>query len=108
MSTGSRVSGRIVDRETKQGINEALIIVLKPGVSTADFIRQQERAMALTSGRSDRDGRFDLPDALPAGGQYSLIVVARGYADAVIEDGLRIATNAGPETKLVPIRLDRE
>jgi hypothetical protein len=108
MSTESRVSGRIVDRETKQGINEALIIVLKPGVSTADFIRRQERAMALTSGRSGRDGRFELPDALPAGGTYSLIVVARGYVDMVVEDGLRIAANAGPETKLVPLRLDRE
>lgn len=108
MSMGSMVRGRIVDRATKNGIGEALVIVLKPGVSTADFIRQQDRDMALTSARTDRSGQFRLAEPLPAGGKYSLIVVARGYVDQVLEEGLRIAANAGNTTELVPIRLDRE
>lgn len=107
MTNGSIVSGRIIDGDSKDGIGEALIIVLRPGVSTAEFISKQERSMALTSARTDPDGRFRLSDALPAG-RYSLIVVARGYVDEVLEEGLRVAANAGSETKLIPIRLDRE
>lgn len=103
----SKVSGRIVDRKTKEGVTGALIIVLKPGVSTADFIKQQKREMALSSVRSAADGRFELPDPLPTGASYSVIVVARDYADTVLEEAVRIGASASTETKLTPIRLDR-
>ena len=103
----SKVSGRIVDRKTKDGIADALIIVLKPGVSTAEFVKQQKREMALSSVRSNQDGRFELPDPLPAGLAYSVIVVARDYADTVLEEAVRIGVDAPAETKLTPIRLDR-
>lgn len=108
MSTGSKLSGQIVDRESKKGVGDALVIVLKPGIRTAEFVERQQRDMALTSTRTQRDGRFELPDLLPAGHLYSLIVVARGYADQILEEAVRIAPNARPETKLTPIRLDRD
>jgi hypothetical protein len=107
MSSTSKVSGRLVDRRTKGGVADALVIILKPGVSTAEFVQKQQRDMALTSTRSDSDGQFVFPDPLPAGQSYSLIVVARGYADEVLEDGVRIAEDAAPEVRLMPIRLDR-
>lgn len=108
MNTGSLVRGRILDRDNKNGVGDALIIILKPGVSTAEFIREQKRDMALTSARTDRYGNFQLGDALPSGDNYSVIVVARGYVDKVLEEGLRIAANAEQTTELAPIRLERE
>lgn len=108
MSTGSKLSGQIVDRESKQGVADALVIILKPGISTAEFVKKQQRDMALTSTRTQRDGRFELSELLPVGHSYSLIVVARGYVDEILEEAVRIAPNARPETKLTPIRLDRD
>lgn len=104
--TTSKVSGRIVDRKTKAGIAEALIIVLRPGVSTAEFARQQKREMALSSTRSDKDGRFALPDPLPGGATYSIVVVAKNYKQALLDESVRIGEDPAPEIKLVPIRLD--
>ncbi|MEZ4515613.1 MAG: hypothetical protein R3C44_01840 [Chloroflexota bacterium] len=106
--SASKVSGQIVDRQSKTGVVGALVIVLKPNVTTAEFIEKQQRDMALSSVRSGGGGEFELPDPLPAGQTYSLIVVARRYVDKVMEGAVRIGADAQPETRLTPIRLDRE
>ncbi len=99
----TEVSGQVIDRETSRGVREALVIALKPGVRTADFIKKQDRDMAYTSTKTDRNGRFTLPDQLPKGQAYGLVVVARGYDDMAIESALRISPHAPEKAQIHPI-----
>jgi hypothetical protein len=106
--TDSQVSGQIVDARTGRGIAEALVIALRPGVQTKEFIDKQEKEMAYTSTRTDAQGRFSLPDQLPKGQAYGLIVVARGYDDLAIDSALRIGPSAPEQAQLNPIPLQPE
>lgn len=99
----TEVSGQVIDRETNRGIRDALVIALNPGVRTADFVKKQERDMAYTSTKTDRNGRFTLPDQLPKGQAYGLVVVARGYDDMAIESALRISPHAPERAQIHPI-----
>ncbi|MEM7131473.1 MAG: serine protease [Chloroflexota bacterium] len=103
-----QISGQVIDRDTNRGINDALVIVLKPGIRTSDFIKKQEREMALTSTKTKRAGRFTLPDQLPKGQAYGLVVVARGYQDMAIESALRISPQAPEKAQIHPVPMVRE
>jgi hypothetical protein len=106
--TDSEISGQIVDEGTGRGIPEALVIALKPGVSVRDFLKKQSKAMAYTSDRTNRQGRFTFPKQLPKGQAYGLVVVARGYRDLVVEGALRIAASAPERAMMNPIPMRRE
>lgn len=99
----TQVSGRVIDRGTQRGIADALVIALKPGVRTADFVRQQKRDMAFTSVRTDKLGRFTFPKQLPKGQSYGMVVVARGYRDMAIDSALRISANAPETANIYPV-----
>ena len=103
--TDTQVSGQVVNAASGRGISEALVIALRPGVRTQDFVEQQRRDMAYTSARTDRRGQFKFKEQLPKGQAYGLIVVARGYRDLAIESALRITAQAPEHAKLNPIRL---
>jgi S1-C subfamily serine protease len=92
--TDSELSGQVIDRRTKRGIPDALVIALNPGVRAQAFVKQQRKDMAFTSARTDRTGRFTFPKQLPKGQAYGLIVVARGYRDMAVDSALRIGPNA--------------
>lgn len=104
----TEVSGQVIDRETNRGIRDALVIALNPGVRTSDFIKKQDRSMAFTSTKTDRNGRFTLPDQLPKGQSYGLVVVARGYDDMAIESALRISQHAPEQAQIHPIPMVQE
>ncbi len=104
----TEISGQIVDGRTGRGIAGALVIALRPGVRTRDFIRQQRKEMAFTSARTDRQGRFTFEQQLPKGQAYGLVVVARGYQDLAIESALRVGPNAPERAMLDPIPLRAE
>ncbi len=101
----TEISGSVVDQRTGQGIGDALIIALKPGVKAQDFVRKQDQSMAYTYARSNAQGGFTFPKQLPKGQAYSLIVVARGYQDLAVESALRISANAPEQATLNPIPL---
>ena len=106
--TDTEISGQIVDPVSRRGIPDALVIALRPDVGVQDFVREQRREMAYTSARTDRNGRFTLPQQLPKGQAYGLIVVARGYRDLAIESALRVSAHAPEHAQLNPIPLQRE
>ena len=99
----TEVSGQVIDKESRRGIRDALVIALKAGVRTSDFVEQQKKEMALTSTRTDRNGRFTFPKQLPKGDAYGLVVVARGYRDMAIENALRISPNAPEKAQIYPV-----
>lgn len=100
----TQISGRIVNQRG-QGIGGALVIALKPGVRASDFVNQQSQAMAFTSTKTKRDGRFTFPKQLLKGSAYGLVVVARGYRDMVIEGALRIGPHAPERAEINPLAL---
>jgi serine protease Do len=106
--TDTEISGQVVDSQTGRGIAGALVIALKPGVKVKEFIQRQQRDMTFTSVQTDRNGAFTLPQQLPKGQAYSLVVVARGYRDMAIESALRIPANAPERAQVNPISLQPE
>lgn len=104
----TEVGGRIIDSRRRRGISNALVIALKPNVRVMDFVKVQNKSMAYTSARTARDGSFTFPEQLPKGAAYSLVVVARGYKDVVVEGGLRIGANAPEKAQINPIGMQKE
>jgi S1-C subfamily serine protease len=104
----TEVGGRIVDAKRGSGINNALVIALKPNVRVMDFVKVQNKSMAFTSTRTTRDGSFTFPEQLPKGAAYSLVIVARGYKDVVVEGGLRIGATAPEKAQINPIGMQKE
>ncbi len=104
----TEVRGRIIDDRSKRGIKDALVIALKPNVRVMDFVKVKNKRMAFTSTRTATDGRFTFPKQLPKGAAYSLVVVARGYKDVVVEGGLRVVANAPEKAQINPIGMQKE
>ncbi len=103
----SEISGHVVDQASGQGIGNALVIVLKPGISVQQFAAVQSKEMAVTSVRSNPDGSFTLPQQLPKGQAYGLVVVAQGFAELAVDDALRIGPDAPENARISPIPLTR-
>ncbi|MEM7535241.1 MAG: serine protease [Chloroflexota bacterium] len=103
----TEVSGQVIDRATNKGLAEALVIALKPGIKTADFIRDQKREYAYTSVKTDRRGRYTLPKQLLKGQSYGLVVIARGYRDMAIDGALRINETAPERSQIFPVPMMR-
>lgn len=106
--TDTELSGTVVDASTGAGIDEALVIALKPGIRTSDFVKMQSPKMAYTSVRTRDGGRFTFPDQLFKGQAYGLVIVARGYQDLAIESALRLDENAPESAELEAIALRPE
>ncbi len=106
--TDTEISGQIVDARTGKGISKALVIALKPHVRVMDFVQRQDPNMAYVSTKTKRGGKFTFPKQLPKGQAYSMVVVARGYKDLVVESLLRISANAPERANLNPLPLQRE
>lgn len=102
------ISGQVVDQDTGRGIANALLIVLKPNVRAADFVRTQDKNMSFTSARTNRSGRFTLKKQLPKGQSYGLVAIARGYRDTAIDGALRISNSAPEKATINPLPLMRE
>lgn len=84
---GVILEGHIKDASTKRGIQAALFIVLKPDVLLKDF--EWDESQVLTLAETDRQGYFQLKDALDPGGEFSIVVTAKGY-EPIGGDGILI------------------
>ena len=102
----SEVSGRLVDSRTGRGIGGGLVIVLKPRVSMRKFLQTRREEDVQSSTESDRDGSFKLPEQLPKGQAYSLVVAARGYKPLTVEGALRIGPGAPEHANVGDIELE--
>ena len=106
--TDTEISGQIIDRESKRGVKDALVIALNPGVRGSEFVKKQSKDLAFTSARTDRYGRFTFKDQLPKGQSYGLVVVARGFRDMVVESGLRVSANSPEKAQILPVPMIKE
>lgn len=104
----SEVSGRVVDSRTGRGIDEALVIVLRPRVQMRRFLERRREEDVQSSAETGRDGRFKLPEQLPKGEAYGLVIAARGYRPLTVEGALRIGPGAPERADIGDVELDQD
>ena len=84
------------------------MIALKPKVSMRRFLSSRKEADVQSSTETGRDGKFVLPEQLPRGHAYSMVVAARGYVPLTVEHALRVSTGAPENANIGKIELERD
>lgn len=103
----AEVSGRLVDMANSKPIRNGLIIVVKPNVPLRSFLNERKESDVVTSTESESDGSFTLPDQLPKGMAYSLVIAAAGYKPLTVQGGLRIGPGAPEQAQMGDVALTR-
>ena len=102
----SEVAGRIVDERSRRGVAGALVIVLKPRVSIREFLQSRQESDVIASVESDQEGNFKLPEQLPKGQAYGLVIAARGYKPLTVDGALRLGPGAPEKAHVGDIELE--
>ncbi len=102
---GVRVSGTIVSADTGRGIAGALFVVLQPDVTVGEFLRDFLEAQTVTYASTDRSGRFVLPEAIPRGESFGIILGADGYIAQWENGWLRFDEDDASQVDLGTFRL---
>jgi hypothetical protein len=90
------VSGTLAEAATGNPIEGGLVVLLQPGLTLADFDPEDD-SQIYSLGVSDADGAFLLAVPVERDQEYSVIIVAEGYAP-IAADGIVFATGADPAT----------
>ena len=101
----SEIEGRVVDSRTGRPVGGALVIALKPSTSMRSFLRSRREEDVQSSTESNSNGEFTLPDQLPKGMAYGLVVAARGYEPLTVEGALRVGPGAPEHANIGEIEL---
>ena len=88
---GVQIQSRVLDAASEAPVRDALVMVLRPGVSAdqVDVNRLDDQVLAY--GRSNAQGEVSLKQPVPTPGTYTLMVVARGYEPMIGENELVLA-----------------
>lgn len=89
-SKGVQVTGTIKDADSGKVIVGALFIVLKPGVTYADWENDDQ---VYSMAKTDSKGKFVLPDLLERGQTYTLVAGLKGYVP-VHQDNVKVSETA--------------
>jgi len=92
-ATGITITGKVADADTKRGIANATVIILKPGVSTDQFINSSDTeadALIAAAGTTDSSGTYSTAPGLEAGKTYSALIFASGYTGIRGDDVLKL------------------
>jgi hypothetical protein len=90
-STGIRLQGRILDADTRQGIDGVTFVLISEDYSVADFVWDNEQVYDLAT--TDRNGNFQFNRLLEISTEdnsvpYSAVISAKGYipieADGIV------------------------
>lgn len=103
------ITGRVLDGETDDPVEDAYVVVLRAGVTVAEWEEASGPASeALMEGATitDENGAYAVRD-LPRGRAYTLIVAAEGFEPAVFDRGLEIRPDDPPIVRPEAVRLDR-
>jgi len=94
---GVQIRGYIVDADTGRGISGAAFLVLKPGITAAQFQWSADELWAM--GEADNNGYYELSAPLVRGKTYTFIVGAEGY-QMYSEDGITVPSDIESPFKL--------
>jgi S1-C subfamily serine protease len=93
---GVQIQSRVLDAANEAPVRDALVMVMRPGVTAADVDVNRLDDQVLAYGRSNAQGEVSLKQPVPVPGTYTLMVVARGYEPVVGENEL-VLTAQTPE-----------
>jgi len=87
---GVQIQSRVLDVVNEAPVRDALVMVLRPGVTAGavDVNRLDDQVLAY--GRSNAQGEVLLKQPVPVPGTYTLMVVARGYEPVIGEGELTL------------------
>ncbi len=87
---GVRISTTVLDNANETPIRDALVLVLRPGVSSSaiDMNRLDDQAMAW--GKTNAQGEVRLKQPVPVPGTYTVMVIAPGYEPLIGEGALHL------------------
>ncbi len=83
---GVRISTNIVDALNLSAVPGALLMVLRPDVSSSDIDMNRLDDQVIAWGRANAAGEVHLKQPVPQPGRYTVVVIARGY-DTLVGDG---------------------
>jgi hypothetical protein len=93
---GIRIATFVVDAANGAPVRDALVMVLRPGVTNSEIDVNRLDDQVLAWGRSTTQGEVMLKQPVPAPGTYTVMVVARGYEALIGEGALRLGADAPP------------
>ena len=102
------IQGVILDAVTGDAVAGAIVIVLKPGVSSQEWgqARGPDATQALMAAVAVADARglYEVSD-LERGRSYTVMVTAEGYAPAIFENGLDVTATDPAIIRMRPVEL---
>ncbi len=108
-SEGVTVFGQIVDMDTSQPIEGAIILFLLPGATVRDFANSEDvMSLVQAMGSTDAEGFYVLVPPVPRGEAYTVIVIADGYETLAVDDGIEMTADEPDLLELQTIGLERE
>ena len=87
-SEGVRIGSRVLDAASDAPIADALVMVLRPGVSPSTIDVNRIDDQTLSWGRSNTNGDVVLKQPVPVPGTYTVMVNANGYEALISENAL--------------------
>jgi S1-C subfamily serine protease len=95
-SEGIQIQTRVLDLANAAPVPEALVMVLRPGVSAGSVDVNRLDDQVLAYGRSNAQGEVQLKQPVPSPGIYTIMVVARGYEVLIAEGALTLDDRSPP------------
>ncbi|HET9992503.1 MAG TPA: carboxypeptidase-like regulatory domain-containing protein, partial [Kofleriaceae bacterium] len=85
----------VIDDATEMPIRDALVMVLRPGVSTSSIDLNRLDDQAIAWGRTNAQGEVRLKQLVPPG-TYTVMVMAQGYEALIGDSELHLDANTPP------------
>ena len=92
---GTRIYTTVIDDATEMPLRDALVMVLRPGVSTSSIDLNRLDDQAIAWGRTNAQGEVRLKQLVPAG-TYTVMVMAQGYEALIGDSELHLDANTPP------------
>jgi len=92
---GVRIYTTITDDATESPIRDALVMVLRPGVSSSSIDLNRLDDQAIAWGRTNANGEVRMKQLVPPG-TYTVMVMAQGYEALIGDSELHLDTNTPP------------
>ena len=96
------IEGRILNADTRRGIEGAQIFILRQGLSTSSAAADDEITddEVAAFGTTDASGSYQTEDPVTRNRTYSVIIVARGYRPVLADNGVRLPADATNPTQV--------
>ncbi|MEM7030588.1 MAG: serine protease [Chloroflexota bacterium] len=105
---GVLLTGLVLDYDTERPIEDALVIILKPGLDTEDFDAADDvDTVVLSVGVTDVDGIYTTETPLPREQSYTAIIGRRGYERVAYDFGLEVTADDPDLIEMADLFLER-